>query len=163
MRVQAPDLMCADPGRIHAHITLLGPFVPRAAIDAALLRRLVPIVGSTDAFDFQLAKVARFPSGLVYLVPWPDHPFHDLISMLTRTFPDYPPYGGQVADVIPHLSIGQANDQATFDELHAMIAPALPISARALEVRLEWWDGPATETLARFPLGSQGNPTSPPR
>jgi 2'-5' RNA ligase len=91
---------------VPAHVTLIYPFMPPEALDRAARHELERIIAAEPAFPFRLTRVARWPE-VVYLVPEPDEPFRRLITALTDAFPEYPPYGGAYADVMPHLTIAQ--------------------------------------------------------
>ena len=56
--------------------------------------------------------------------------------MLSRQWPEFPPYGGAFSPVIPHLTIA---DRATADALEsasAAVKPHLPIRCRGTEAWL---------------------------
>lgn len=151
--VQQPDLVGANSVQLLAHVTVLGPFVPRDQVDAALMHRMAVVLRGVRPFAFTLSEAASFPDGTAYLVPDPDRPFRDLTARLCLEFPDYPPYGGAFVEVIPHLSVGAANHPSMHELLRNVVQPALPIAARAAEVELQWWDGAASQSIARWPLG----------
>ena len=89
---------------VPAHITVVYPFVPPAAIDDAILRRVQSAVLGIKVFEFRLDAIGRFP-GVVYLAPEPSKPFEELIARIASEFPDSPPYEGQYQSVIPHLTV----------------------------------------------------------
>jgi 2'-5' RNA ligase superfamily len=71
-----------------------------------------------------------------WLAPRPSGPFRALTERVYQAFPAFPPYEGQFADVIPHLTVGQGH---ALDDLHAAeesIQPYLPIHAHATPVTL---------------------------
>ena len=49
--------------------------------------------------------------------------------------PEYPPYGGEHSEVVPHLTLGH-REEGPLDGAAAAIATRLPIRARASEVWL---------------------------
>jgi 2'-5' RNA ligase len=119
--------------RIPAHVTIVVPFAPLAVLDEGAVRALYAALPS---FAFELARVERFPEH-VWLAPEPRDRFVDLISRTVERFPEYRPYGGTFADVVPHLTIASGE---TVDEAEAAarreLGPHLPIPARAAEVTL---------------------------
>jgi 2'-5' RNA ligase len=131
---------------VPAHITVLFPFLSDEELDeTALAATLAP----HPAFDFELARVERFGEDVTYLAPVPDAPFRALTEAVWRRWPEHPPYGGEHADPIPHLTIAETN--LALPDVEA----ALPIAARAGEVLLlvETEPDGAWAVLRRYPLG----------
>jgi 2'-5' RNA ligase len=123
------------PLGVPAHITLLYPFVPPAALDADMERSLGEVVAGFAAFDFELRDVRRFASGVVYLAPDPERPFTALTEAFTARWPEYQPYGGDFDTVIPHLTVAKLNG-APVAPLEAKLRPGLPVATQATEVWL---------------------------
>lgn len=120
---------------VPAHITLLYPFIPPAAVEDDTRRTLEQIFASEPVFSFALTRVARWPD-VVYLEPEPDEPFRRLIGALTAAFPGYPPYGGAHADVVPHLTIAQDQPADYLDAAEHALPAMLPIRDVAREALL---------------------------
>jgi hypothetical protein len=151
----APDYLHADPDTVHAHITLLGPFLPREELTPEVLDDLCGFFAGVVPFRFELARLGRFPGdGLVHLVPEPTDPFRALTSELWRRWPQCPPYGGRFADVIPHLSIDHAATPDELAELTAGVAPFVPVTVTAVAAELYWYEPHRSRSLARFPFAS---------
>ena len=129
-----------------AHITLLSPFATKEELTDGLLGELEEFFADVVPFAFRLTDLAQFPGGTLYLSPEPVAPFRSMTHELHRLFPEYPPYGGQFDDVIPHLSV----PATTADE-----AVRMPITANARGVQL-WWlnDDRTIEVLETFPFGT---------
>ncbi|HEX5503013.1 MAG TPA: 2'-5' RNA ligase family protein [Thermomicrobiales bacterium] len=141
------------PAGIPAHITLLYPFVPPGQIDAALLADLRAFFAGVAPFPFALGRLDRFP-GVLYLAPEPAAPFRDLIAALSMHYPQYPPYGGKHATIVPHLTVAHAADPAVLDAGMAAVAGALPLAAVADEaVLMEMDPAGRWHTRERFPFG----------
>lgn len=117
---------------VPAHITLLYPFAPPSRIsrESEALREVFSTVA---AFNFSLTEVRRFPTA-AYLHPEPVSTFTQLIEILTKRWPEFPPYGGTFAKVIPHLTVADRADVEVLDRVQQQIQPSLPILARATEV-----------------------------
>ena len=47
---------------------------------------------------------------MVYLAPEPAAPFVALTEAVGAEFPGFPPYGGAFDEVVPHLTISEANE-----------------------------------------------------
>ena len=124
---------------VPAHITLLYPFKAPAELDARVLETLGRLFSRFTPFEYALAEPRRF-TNVLYLAPEPAAPLKALIAALVEQFPEYPPYGGIHAEVVPHLSVAQVADAQKLDAIAAEFAVAaagrLPIRARAAEVAL---------------------------
>jgi 2'-5' RNA ligase len=93
---------------VPAHITLLVPFMAPERITAAVLRRAQQALDVVPAFSFTLCRIGRF-AATAYLAPEPARPFIELTRSLARSFPDYPPFGGQFDSIVPHLTVADGN------------------------------------------------------
>ena len=141
---------------IAAHVTLLYPFVPPAALEDAVRDRVATIVAAEPAFSFVLRRVARWPR-VVYLPPEPSEPFRRLIGSLADAFPDYPLYGGTIdlSSVVPHVTIAQSDRAADLDAAAHAVPALLPVRGVAREA---WLIGHAAgehwHTISRLPLAA---------
>ncbi len=139
---------------VPAHITILFPFVAPSRLDGALVSAVAALVAAAPGFAFRLVETRRFGDEVLYLAPEPSEPFSRLTAAVSGRF-DVPPYGGEIDDPRPHLTVADRGGVATLDAVDAAIAPELPIEARAEEVVLlvRGDDGRWCGTR-RFPLGS---------
>jgi 2'-5' RNA ligase len=112
-----------------AHVTILYPFAPTRRLDAQARGRLAAAIGEVRAFDFTLRELRRFPT-VVYLAPEPAAPFIALAEAVMREWPQYKPYGGAFATVVPHLTVAYGDTAPT------VVHERVPIEARADEVWL---------------------------
>ena len=96
---------------VPAHITILFPFMPPELVDDGVRRRLTLLFRRFSPFRCVLTRVARFPA-TAWLAPAFAEPFVTLTTAVAREFPDYPPYGGAHASVVPHLTIADGDAQA---------------------------------------------------
>jgi len=154
------------PEGVPAHVTVLYPFLAASLIDDPTLHVLGRLFASVGRFGFTLDRVGWFGESVVWLGPRDERPFRALTELAFGAFPACPPYRGQYADVVPHLTVGHAGDHVAEDPLRALraaedaVRPHLPITAEATEVIL--MIGPSPEgregapgtwrTRARFPL-----------
>jgi len=139
---------------VPAHVTVLFPFVPPASIDRDIIMALSDAVGSFGAFDVIFRRVCWFSDAVVWLAPEPADPFRKLIELVSKRFPDHPPYGGIYEDIVPHLTIGEGaplNDMRLAAEA---IAANLPISQRVDRLTLiQGSNRPLSwHTVAELPL-----------
>jgi len=123
-RRHVPDAPLGVP----AHQTLLYPFVPADVLDATVRARLATIFTTTPAFDFELAKIARWPDTL-YVRPAPAAPFASLATRLAEAWPEYPLYGRGVG-FAAHVTIAEPADALSDAEL-AEACTELPARRRA--------------------------------
>jgi len=120
------------------HITTPFPFVDPLEIDGNVIDALRAAVSDVPTFEFCLRKVARFPA-TVYLAPEPTAPFVNLTRSIVRTFPSYPPYGGQFDAVVPHLTVAHGPPhvlEAAELELVASLSrgPELRLTCKAISL-----------------------------
>jgi hypothetical protein len=141
---------------VPAHITVLYPFLPPDRIDAAVLAAVRATVAGVPAFDLVLARTRRFGDQVLWLAPEPDAPLRALTAAVWARFPDFPPFGGQFDDVVPHLTVTDRQPPAVMAAADEQVRPWLPIRARVGAVRLLTGrpEPDAWRTVARFPLGS---------
>ena len=140
---------------VPAHITVPHPFMAPDAIDAAVSARIGGIAAATRRFHYRLDTIARFPETL-YLAPDPAAPFIALTQALAAAFPDWPPYSGRHAGVVPHLTVAQADASrldAIESELHSAIG-AESITAHCAEIVLIENGSGRWKPMHAFPLGS---------
>ncbi|GAA4908037.1 2'-5' RNA ligase [Actinomycetospora succinea] len=125
------------PQGVPAHVTVLFPFVPAQAVDAATVDRLRRAVAGVGRFDATFDAVRWFGEDYVWLAPSPAAPFAELTERVHRAFPDHPPYEGE-HEPVPHLTVGYRRHsslealQRAADDL----APRLPITAGIDRVHL---------------------------
>jgi 2'-5' RNA ligase len=147
VRVSLPEALANirrrhDPASaigIPAHVTLLFPFLPVAALTPAIRSDLAVIAGSVVAFDVRFAAVGRFP-GTIYLAPEPPEPFKTITAAIVARFPDYPPYAGNHTEVVPHLTLTDTPG-APLDAVAGAARHHLPFSRRVSALELLMEDG----------------------
>ncbi len=144
---------------VPAHVTLLYPFLPFAAIDDATVARLEAVFAAHAPIDLTFRETRRF-STVLRLAPEDPAPISALIRDLCATFPDCSPYGGVHDTVVPHLTVEHLTDEAdpgpALDRIErAFLAEAsarLPVHSRGATVALlretDLW-----REVRRFPLG----------
>jgi hypothetical protein len=144
---------------VPAHITVLYPFLPPDLIDADTRATLARLFASVPRFRFTLDRTCWFPGPVLWLGPADPAPFSALIERVVAAFPSCPPYGGQVAEVIPHLTIGDGAPRAELEAAEAEVRPYLPIEAEATSVTLMTGPPPGSaptaarwKAVATFPL-----------
>jgi hypothetical protein len=157
-RRNIPAYLFQNPEAVHAHITLLGPFVHRKEADEALLGRLREFFRKVTPFAFSLDGTPQtLRDGTVCLVPEPAAPFRELTRALWDAYPDYPPYGGAFAVPRPHMTLeypwARAAAGADPDGIATEVAPLLPVRAVAICAFLNWYEPHRSTPLARFAFG----------
>ena len=100
------------------HVTLLFPFVPREDLNDDVLRALQEFFAARATVTLTLVETSEFP-GVVYAVPEPGAELREWIARLWQRFPDFPPYGGEFAEVVPHATLGRWEGPRRNDELVA--------------------------------------------
>lgn len=137
---------------VPAHVTLLFPFLTLDQIDAATVAELTAVFASMPAIEVTFSEAGRFPD-VVYLAPEPKAWFIGMTERLSARF-GLQPYGGQHAEIVPHLTVARHADPAVQGTIAAELAQILPIATTVHEVLLveEEPDG-HWRHAARFPLG----------
>jgi len=144
------SFLSGDPAFVHAHVTVLGPFVPEPS--PADLARVGRAVAAVPAFDFLLGDVAEFADGLLHLRPEPDDGFRRLTAGLVEAFPQCPPYAGAFPDPVPHLTLDQRSTSVTRASTRAAVAGLVPVTCRADRVVLHRYANHDCRVLAEWKL-----------
>jgi 2'-5' RNA ligase superfamily len=144
---------------VPAHITVLYPFLPPDLIDADTHATLARLFAPVPSFRFTLDRTRWFSDPVLWLAPSDPAPFSALIELVVAAFPNCPPYGGRVAEVIPHLTIGDGAPRADLEAAETEVRPHLPIDAEATEITLMTGPPPSSGSpgsrwtiVATFPL-----------
>lgn len=107
------------------------PFMSPERITTQVLKQAKLALQGSRPFSFALGEIGRWPA-TTYLVPKPAAPFVQMTRALVDAFPDYLPYGGRHAGVVPHLTVADGNsmqaDQAE-GKLRAMLAVHGPVAS----------------------------------
>jgi 2'-5' RNA ligase len=138
---------------VPAHITVLYPFLPWQRMDDAVRAELKALFATHQAFDLQLSQLRRFP-GVLYLAPEPDAGLRALTEAVAGRWPEAPPYAGQFADVVPHLTIAQSQEPQVFDLIESDVRRRLPVAARIASVQLIGYSGRYWNEIQSFSLAS---------
>jgi 2'-5' RNA ligase len=93
------------------HVTLLFPFMTSDGVSASVQSTLCNLFAGFERFSVCFAEACRWPLE-AYLAPRPDAPFIALTRAIAAAFPEYPPYEGRHADIVPHLTIAQGSAAA---------------------------------------------------
>ena len=120
-----PTLGIATLG-VPPHISLLYPWQtpPLTIRDVEVVRAAV--VGFT-AFPISFSTIRRFPPTVLYLALDDDSGVKALMQAMRRAFPAIQPYGGQIADPIPHLTVAKAQTDAELDQLEREMLSAFGV------------------------------------
>jgi 2'-5' RNA ligase len=137
---------------VPAHVTVLFPFLDARRIDQGVCAAIGEVLVRHQSFEARFDHCGRFP-GVLYLAPEPDTHFRRLTEAIVERWPENPPFGGQFDDVVPHLTIAQAQDEAVVEKAEADLLTGLPIVAQVSSVDLLVHDGTRWRQRASFPLG----------
>jgi hypothetical protein len=152
-----PAYLFTDPAAIHAHVTVLGPFVDRGAMDDELLGELQGFFQRAAPFTYRLSGAPRtLDDGTICLEPEPSGPVRELTEALWRAYPDYPPYGGVHAVPVPHMTLRYpwASDSGTASpsDLAAEVEPLTRQRVEARTAALAWYEPYGSHIVASFDL-----------
>lgn len=119
---------------VPAHITLIVPWLPPPDIRPGDLSALAEVAAATPTWDFTLTGVSWFGRRVLWLVPEPDEPFRALTARLAERF-GTKPWEGAFADVVPHLTVGHTDgDASALDRVGEELQAKLPVPCRAEEL-----------------------------
>lgn len=125
------------------HVTVLYPFLPTNALTPEVRAELATIANATAPFEVTFRQVRRFDEGVVWVEPEPAEPFRRLTAEVHAHWPEHPPYEGRFQELIPHLTIVEAEgDDPPLDAIEAAVRRHLPFTAQA--DRVELWRQDAT-------------------
>lgn len=145
------DYVSSDPAFVHAHVTVLGPFLP--VVDSEAAELVAKIAASVEPFDFALSRIATFPNGIIHLVPEPDGPFRELTARLAAAFPECPPYDG-LFDPVPHVTLDLLSPSVTEESTRELLGDAIPAASRAERLHLAWYEQRHCRLVRSWPLGT---------
>ncbi|MFD4370666.1 2'-5' RNA ligase family protein [Streptomyces sp. NPDC058486] len=137
---------------VPAHVTVLFPFLDESRIDTLVHAALADVLVSHDAFDLRFERCGRLPE-VLYLAPEPDKRLRQLTEAIADRWPEAPPYGGRYAEIVPHLTIAQGQEDTVLEEVAADLAGSLPFTAHVSSVELIVHDGTKWQERASFALG----------
>ncbi|MEU4426056.1 2'-5' RNA ligase family protein [Actinoplanes sp. NPDC024001] len=121
---------------VPAHITVLIPFLPPNELTPHVLAAVRHVVAGVPRFFLTLDKVGWFGERVLWLNPSPAEPFRELTHRLAGRFPRVQPYGGEFAEVVPHLTIGHDQPYEVLTAAAAQVQQRLPIHAWVSTVHL---------------------------
>lgn len=139
---------------VPAHITVLYPFIPPAALDAGVLGQLKRLFAAVPRFAFRLDRTSWFGQEVVWLAPSDPGPFRMLTQRVAEAFPAYPPYSGEFEGLTPHLTIGDSHPVDDLRAAEESVRPLLPIVGEVAAVSLITQEiaGGQFSRAATFPL-----------
>ena len=109
------------------HVTLIIPFADSSEV-ARRLEAVKGVFASFCPFELKLSQTGRF-TGLLYLQPEPAGPFVAITEALADAFPEFPPYAGEFDEILPHVTVAQAN-QDVLATVERELAAQLPLETR---------------------------------
>jgi hypothetical protein len=118
-----------------AHVTALFPWIPPAKLTEADLDAVGQLAKDWQPFEVCFAEFGTFDDADVhYLAPEPADPFLALTQDLCTIWPEYPPYEGVFAEVVPHLTVSDGAGAEQAAELRAAVGALLPVRTMAREL-----------------------------
>jgi hypothetical protein len=147
-----------DPSQVRgipAHVTVLFPFVHPIDLSIEISARLEDYFSKVPTFKVIFETTQWFEDRVVYLQPEPGQQFRTMTMQLLQAFPSCLPYGGQYADPIPHLTIGDGASLENLQAAERAVREHLPIETMAKGAWLMTGGmGPSSWSLRKsFPLG----------
>lgn len=123
------------PRGMPPHVTLLYPWRP-APLDDDDFDALARALAGVPPLRLRIGTVQRFDvDRLLYLAVEPFDALQMLMRRVADAFPETPPYGGAIADPIPHVTVRRCTDDDECRDwsgrLEGALAPQRPIDVIA--------------------------------
>ena len=112
---QIDDLRNLDPAAgfgLPAHITVLYPFGPLDELDGSVISRLRRLFAAQEPFEVEFGSARWFGDDVLWLAPDDPRPFVAMTEAVRAGYPEWQPYGGAFATVVPHLTVGDNTEAA---------------------------------------------------
>jgi len=142
------------------HVTLIYPFLPRVALDAALPAAAEALAGIAP-FKVFLSRLETFRhrggTSTLWLAPEPKEALVGVQAALVARFPECDAVGRFAGGFTPHLSVGQARGEAALGALRRELEGWTPLAFTARAVTVIVREAPPDDvfrTLAEVPLGA---------
>jgi 2'-5' RNA ligase len=142
------------------HVTLVYPFLPRVALDAALPAAAEALAGIAP-FKVFLSRLETFRhrggTSTLWLAPEPKEALVGVQAALVARFPECDAVGRFAGGFTPHLSVGQARGEAALGALRRELEGWTPLAFTARAVTVIVRGAPPDDvfrTLADVPLGA---------
>ena len=116
---------------IGAHVSLIYPFARARRITPELLETVRRVASATQPFDVRFDHTGWFGEETVWLGPAPQPRLDDVVARCLAAFPQYPPYGGEFDEFVPHLTLATGNSAQEAKDAEREVLPELPISTMA--------------------------------
>lgn len=128
----------AEFAGLPAHVTVLTPWIAPADLTEADLDALGQLLKSWQPFEVSFDAFGEFSNAVGpdvhYLTPNPADGFLGLTDDLCAVWPEFEPYEGSFAEVIPHLTLSTTASDEVAAEFQQQLSPRLPIRARVTEL-----------------------------
>jgi 2'-5' RNA ligase len=136
---------------VPAHVTIVAPFLPVGQLGRPVIAALEEVIAEHRSFAVRFAECRRFPD-VLYLAPAPSEPFRVLTASIAARWPEAPPYGGQFADIVPHLTVAHGQQPDVLARVKTALTAGLPVDATICAVSLFVSDGVHWSPHGEFPL-----------
>lgn len=147
VRTERSRLDKAAQDGIPSHFTVIYPFKPLEHMTAADHRRLEELTQAHETFSIRLGRTGWFGRDVLFLAPDDPDPISQLIRRVGTAFPDHPPYGGQYAEPVPHLTVGHGHPVTELELAERSVSRELPLIEQVDHIEL--WAGAAVEGRVR--------------
>ena len=152
-----------NPGKtaLPPHLTVITPFLPGEQLTTDVLAGLQELLRRFEPFHFELSATGWFDERVLYLAPSPALPFLSMTEKVMEAYPSVSPYGGEFANITPHLTLGEDVPVAHLRRVAARASRRLPVHGEATEVWLIALGSDGWSLLHRFRLMGIGVAEAP--
>jgi 2'-5' RNA ligase len=152
-----------DPGAangVPAHVTVLFPFKSPDLLTDDVISTLRKLFSKIPSFSVSFVESRRFPD-LLYLAPVPPQPFQHLTEVVVKNFPDTLPYGGEFKEIVPHLTVAEADNPEQMDpiaaDFHRQAKGKLPFKIKVDTISLMDNENGHWRVREQFPLRTESD------
>ena len=121
-----PRVDAIAPTGVPAHVTLLYPFLDPPAI-SPVIDELEAFFAAQPGFSYSLDTIGWFDDEVVYVNPTPSESFQKLTDLIEARW-GLPPYGGNIPDPVPHVTIGYSGTEEDMQGVANAAKTLLPIN-----------------------------------
>lgn len=121
---------------VPAHVSVLFPFMAPDVIDHDVREALMRACQRVAVHRQEFVGTRWFGDDVLWLAPASDTLFRTLTREIWTAFPEYPPYGGQFDEIVPHLTVADRAPREAMQQAECAIQPHLPIKSTVDEVTL---------------------------
>lgn len=153
---RSPTVEVAALG-VPPHVTILWPW-RNAPVTSEDITGIADVLKNIEPLTLVFDQLKVFPNGTIYLAMQNAESVQSVTKEIVTAFPDCPPYRGEFADPVPHVTVAKAKNEEEkirfCTELSEILRPHMPMTIHVKEfVLMEQRENLRWEIRATIPLG----------